>query len=372
MFMKVYFDHQVFCTQRYGGVSRYFVELSRALNKSDEIETAIVAPASINAYLNQDDNKHLLSFPLNLPNKGIRFRPNIFSPLFQLANWIGKPNVVHETCYGLGSKHITKQSSLVTTCHDMLLEKHPELAPDAAKQDIIKKRTSKRLNTFERADAIICISNHTKNDFIEVYPHLEHKVSMIHHGQTLAQLPPDSEMIIPSTPYLLFVGTRSKYKNFKNMLKAIGQSNYLRENFKIVCFGGGGLTVEEVEFSLRVGLGLDNIICLSGNDSLLASYYKHAAAFVFPSLYEGFGMPLLEAMAQGCPIACSSASCFPEICDDSAVYFDGNDVEDMSRAIEYIVQQPRDKFTSKLHERSTHFTWDRCAAQTLQVYKSIT
>ena len=362
--MKVWFDHQIFSIQRYGGVSRYFVELLHGLRQIQGIEADVIAPAHVNAYLSGNDSHHPLSFALPFPKRGLRYRPALTAPLFSLANWIGSPDVIHETHYMLGSTHLSKRARVVTTCHDMIFEKHPEWVPGSADRAALKRKT------FERADAIICISNHTRDDLIEIYPDLESKVATVYHGVDHTPAPDSAPVDLPK-PYLLYVGMREGYKNFDAMIKALGRSNLLRENFHLVCFGGGPLSAAERRMSLEAGFPPERIRHYSGSDSLLAYFYKHAAAFVFPSLYEGFGMPLAEAMAQGCPIACSNASCFPEICGDAAVYFDGQDIDDMRNVIETLVGQPRDQTQVALTNRSRHFSWKRCVSETACVYNSI-
>lgn len=363
--MKIWFDHQIFSIQRYGGVSRYFVELLRGLRKIDGIEADIIAPAHVNAYLRSDDCHFPLSFPLTHPKRGMRYRPALTTPLFRLANWLGSPDIIHETHYILGSEHVSRQTRLVTTCHDMVFEKHPEWVSGSADRAALKRRT------LERADAIICISEHTRKDLLELYPSLESKASVIHHGTDHKPAPDSLDIALPK-PYLLFVGIRQSYKNFENLLKALGRSKQLRENFQLMCFGGGPISAEEYQASKDAGYPPEYIHYLAGSDTLLAYLYKHAAAFVFPSLYEGFGMPLTEAMVQGCPIACSDASCFPEICGDAAAYFDGNEIDSMSNAIECLVAIPRQQSSDISRSRSLMFSWDRCAQETSSVYKSLT
>jgi glycosyltransferase involved in cell wall biosynthesis len=116
----------------------------------------------------------------------------------------------------------------------------------------------------------------------------------------------------------------------------LGASRRLAEAFQLACFGGGPLTPDERALVAKAGLAQDSVVQIEGDDDLLASCYRHARLFVFPSEYEGFGMPLTEAMVQSCPIACSQASSFPEIAGAAAAYFDPLDVDSMRTAIEAI------------------------------------
>lgn len=361
--MKVWFDHQIFSIQRYGGISRYFVELMQSLNKLDGLRAEAVAPAHVNAYLRAAGSKNLFSFELQHPQKGLRYRPQLTAPVFKLAQIIGSPDIVHETHYILGSEHISSQSNLVSTCHDMIFEKHPQWVPGSEDRARLKKKT------YDRADAIICISEHTRDDLLDLYPQFASKVFTVHHGVDHTPAPDELPIQLP-TPYLLFVGVRQGYKNFDNLLRALGRSAVLRNNFQLLCFGGGALTQQERLFAQKAGFQPDRMHHLSGSDELLSYVYKRASAFVFPSLYEGFGMPLTEAMVHGCPIVCSDASCFPEICGDVGTYFNGEDPDGIAHAIEAVVETS-DRRTEPLLARSRQFSWQRCAEQTANAYRSI-
>lgn len=358
--MKIWFDHQIFSVQRYGGISRYFVELLRALRQLDGIDADVIAPAHVNAYLTDSDSHHPLSFSLPYPKRGLRYRPALMAPLFRLASYVGSPDIVHETYYLSRSS----RARVVTTCHDMVFEKYPEWVAGSADQAADKRKN------FERADAIICISSSTRNDLLEIYPGLEPKVAMVHHGVDHTPAPATALVTLPE-PYLLYVGTRESYKNFDAFIHALGRSRYLRENFHLVCFGGGILSAKERKVSQNAGFSPEKIHHFSGSDSLLAYFYKHASAFIFPSLYEGFGMPLTEAMVQGCPIACSATSCFPEICGDAAAYFDPRDIDNMRHVIETLVGQPKNRMSVSLSDRAQQFSWLRCARETARVYQTL-
>ncbi|MBU4328262.1 MAG: glycosyltransferase family 4 protein, partial [Proteobacteria bacterium] len=145
----------------------------------------------------------------------------------------------------------------------------------------------------------------------------------------------------------------------------------LRSEFDLICVGGGGFTSEEL--STFDGLSMsERIKHLSADDTLLASLYSHAALFVYPSLYEGFGLPLLEAMRCGCPIACSNTSAMPEIAGEAAMFFDPSDEEEMRVVIESTVQSKETVTLLRTHgyEREKMFSWDNCVSQTAELYRS--
>ena len=133
--------------------------------------------------------------------------------------------------------------------------------------------------------------------------------------------------------YLLFVGMRDGYKNFGNMVRAIGALPNNGEPLRLVCFGGGPLSAAEVLTCVEAGVSETRLIQISGDDRLLAHAYHNAVALVYPSLYEGFGLPLIEAMTQGCRWVCSAGSCFPEICGNAAEFFSPQNVDSIQAAL---------------------------------------
>jgi glycosyltransferase involved in cell wall biosynthesis len=176
-----------------------------------------------------------------------------------------------------------------------------------------------------------------------------------------------------SKPYLLYVGHRGGYKNFEGFLRAYASSLWLSDNFNVVCFGGGIFSRDEVALIKSLRLSMNHVIQVNGGDNKLASVYRDAALFVYPSLYEGFGIPPLEAMSLGCPVACSNTSSIPEVAGDAAEYFDPYDLDSMRTAMELVLSsEVRLNELIKLGKfRCARFSWDRCAKETLSVYKGL-
>lgn len=362
----IWFDHQIFSIQRYGGVSRYFYELSKAINEQPDMRTHIFAPLHVNAYLQHDKVSKGMRIHAPYPKRGLRFRPRLLAPLLHLALRVWRPDVLHETYYGLDHTHLAEGQRVVTTVHDMVYEKFPGLLDRSADRIAMKYRSIKR------ADQIICISDNTRKDLLEIYPEFMDRVSVVHHGVSLAE-PSDEAVLKFPEPFLLFVGTRSHYKNFERLVQAIGASTFLRTTFGLTLFGGGPLTMAERSMIRVAGIPEQRILQVSGPDELLSLAYRRATAFVFPSAYEGFGMPLTEAMRHHCPILCSRASCFPEICGDAAEYFDPFDVDEIQDVLERTLASP-----SRLAElasagalRGQNFSWRKCAAETAKVYRKL-
>ena len=172
-------------------------------------------------------------------------------------------------------------------------------------------------------------------------------------------------------PYFLYVGNRSGYKNFVWFLKQFKQFNRL--DIKLVCAGhpfdqSEKLMIKELDMANRV-------INFTPTDSELMALYRDSIAFVYPSLYEGFGLPILEAFSQGCPLLLNSTSCFPEIAGDAALYFsEKNGKSDCVEKLYYLADmdtKTRKKMIDRGKERLLLYSWDKSANQLSKLYHSL-
>lgn len=370
--MTIVFDYQAFFMQRYGGISRYFSELAKHLHGESamQADTHIVAPLHSNAYLaaaHGQFRKYGILRP-NIPKtrRIARFINQAISPL--IIDRI-RPDVIHETDYShkkLGSSRVKR----VITVHDMIHELFPQYFSQKSPFLEYKKLA------ISRADHVICISEHTRKDLIEIHGVDQSKTSVVHHGVALAQNTPSPkalDRVSTRMPFLLYVGLRGGYKNFQALAKAYASSPKLSKHFDIVCFGGPALTREELRSFERLNIPADRIHYVTGDDALLARYYSNASLFVYPSLYEGFGIPPLEAMNYGCPVACSHTSSMPEVVGDAALLFDPYSADSMREAIETALFDTtvRDDLVRKGFERVRHFSWEKCARETFAVYQRL-
>ena len=174
-------------------------------------------------------------------------------------------------------------------------------------------------------------------------------------------------------PFILYVGDRKRYKNFKNFIKAFSISKKIQNDFKLVCFGGGSFTDEEKKNLTELGVNINKISQIEGDDNQLCYLYKNAKAFIFPSIYEGFGMPQLEAMSLGCPVISSNHEAIIEAVGNAAKLFDPNIPEDIAVKMNDVLYSDEIIKELKLKglERSKIFTWEKCANETLDLYKKI-
>lgn len=363
--MKIAFDSQIFTMQEYGGISRYICSLAQQLNTHQDVEAKIFAPLHINAYA--DSLPSSLAYGVKVPR--IRNTGRIVHAASQLLSRVAisrfKPQIVHETYFSSLSS-TPKNARCVITVHDMIHERFSSAFPSN------DPTTEWKRKSIKRADHVICVSENTKQDLLEFIDISPEKISVVHHG--LNQLTVSTvEKIAVTSPYLLYVGDRFGYKNFDGLLRAFASSSWLRNNLRIVCFGGGRLQINELALMKSLGLTLQQVEQVGGSDEQLAAFYKHAAAFIYPSLYEGFGIPPLEAMSLNCPVICSDASSIPEVVGDAAEYFDPKGIDSITVAIEGVLQsnEKRNNIIAKGVERCEKFTWSRCANETLAVYKSL-
>jgi len=364
--VHIAYDHQIFGWQEYGGVSRYFVEIAKRIQALDEYHVEILAPLFVNKYLKDDSTlrvhgRYVRRFP-----KTTRLIQGINALLVRSMLRKMPPDVLHETYY-LDRKLASPHTKTTITVYDMTHEKFPQLFSS-------RERTSnKKRAAVLRADHVICISENTRSDLIDLFRVDPRKTSVIHLAASRIDMSKCHVPRIIDTPYVAYVGLRWGYKNFSGLLRAFATSDYLRNNFSIVCVGGERFTSTDWEQIEGLRLKKDRVIHITGKDDLLAALYRDAAVFVYPSLYEGFGLPALEAMAAGCPVACGKNSSLPEICGEAAEYFDSNSPESMAAAIERVVTSSsvRNRLIALGLQQIQKFSWDRCATQTAAVYRQL-
>jgi glycosyltransferase involved in cell wall biosynthesis len=364
--MKIAFDPLIFSTQIYGGISRYICMIASRICKNTEETVKIVAPMHVNKYLDSLPKEILNGFRSPFSYGYLKLLQRAIAlVLGDLMLRFIRPDVIHETYYykyPLGPK----SASRVLTIHDMIHEKFESHFQYGDKTSKYKAAAA------SRADHIICVSESTKNDVIDILGIKPEKITVIHLGFDL-MTSTDDFVEYKGKNYLLYVGNRGGYKNFLPLLEAYASSQMLCSKYNFICFGGGAFNDQELKAIHTLNLNPKNVIQLSGDDSQLACYYKNASAFVYPSLYEGFGIPPLEAMSFGCPVVCSNASSIPEIVGDAAMFFDPYDKQSMQTVIEMVINSKEIKksLIAKGYLRIKEFSWDKSAAATLNVYKRL-
>jgi glycosyltransferase involved in cell wall biosynthesis len=365
--MKVLYDYQIFSEQEFGGISRYFCALTAQMGNFHGVEAQIVAPLHVNRYLKEYGNTIAVGqYVRRLPKTG-RFIKTLSGALFRPLASMMRPDIVHETYYSLRPTCGGKMPRALTV-YDMIHERYPD---SFAANDSM---TSIKAYALRRADQIFCISENTRRDLLEFHRLPEELVTVTYLGYDALPLTEITvEDLVGSTPYLLYVGGRHGYKNFEGLLRAFAASSWLRDNLRLVCFGAAAFSRAELNLIASLGLSESQVIHRGGGDDRLATLYKGAAAFVYPSQYEGFGIPPLEAMSLDCPVICSNTSSIPEVVGEAGEYFDPLDIESIKVAIERVLQSPmrQAELVALGRSRREQFSWERCARETFDVYRRL-
>jgi glycosyltransferase involved in cell wall biosynthesis len=370
MTVKIIYDYQIFAVQEYGGISRYYHEIASKIAKMSDFNVQMLCPLYLNEYFEEYASNQNIRKGLK-----IKYFPKTYI-LKQILNQaisnlsIDKSGreIIHETLHTSNRFIGSKKNKRVVTIYDTIDEKF------AASRDPNGRLAREKAVAVERADRIICVSESTRKDAIELLNIDESKISTIYVAATPDISLGKEDLKIPQLdkPYLLYVGIRGDYKNFDRLLAAYHRSQRLKQDFQLICFGGGTFSLKEKSQINSLQLA-DKVLQISGDDNKLAYLYRRATAFVYPSLYEGFGMPPLESMAFDCPVICSNISSIPEVVGDAGEYFDPYHVDSMIDSIEKVVySETRSNHLRQLGQvRCKVFSWDLCAKQTSEVYRSL-
>jgi glycosyltransferase involved in cell wall biosynthesis len=361
--IRVVLDHQIFAGQKYGGISRYLSSMVPLLSDYG-CDAKIVAPLYINSYLRHVPRDLVVGMPIPQFRGAGRLARAVDDFLARpLARALGA-RVVHETYYK-SKLQVPRNASVVLTVHDMIHELFPNTIPD---QNTIERKAC----AIARADRIICISESTRQDLLRFFPEVESRISVILHGFGEELSISVKPMENSGRPYILHVGPRSAYKNFSALLEAFAQSPRLRTDFDLVCIGGGKWTPSETD-AIRHHSLKQSVRQCHASDAELKRWFRGAEVFVYPSIYEGFGLSPLEAMAANCPVVAVRASSIPEVCGTAAELAEEGSSEALRAAIEAVVYSPTraNELRGEGQTRLTHFSWDRTAAETAAVYREI-
>ena len=371
--MKLLVDSQVFDNQKFGGISRYFTELIKRLPKDKEIHHSVLYTqnfhlSEVYPILKKDPffNNLFAYFKYGFSR---RKRSKRFYELNRAhtLKLIAQQNfdIFIPTYYDTYFLDYLKNKPFVLTVYDMIHEiMKDHINPD--EQLIENKRV-----LIEKADKIIAISESTKNDILTLYPHIEEqKIEVVYLSESIS-IDNAIKVKLPER-FILFVGNRGAYKNFKFFIESI--SSLLKNDYslKVVCAGGGRLRNSEKRYLKSIGLE-GKIIQKDFNDNELFHYYNLALCFVFPSMYEGFGIPVLEAMKSECPVVLANHSSFPEVAEDAGVYFELENQKDLLEKITQLVndESKRKIYIEKGKIQAQKFSWDKMAKESINIYKSV-
>lgn len=355
--MKILYDYQALRMQRYGGVSRYYYELASRLRLEPDVQVAVPVLHSKNYYFQE-----LLGTPMadDLPAP-LERAVNLTNRAYTLLTRARYADILHPTYY---NPYLVGRlrGRLVVTVHDFTHERFPECFPRGDATAANKARM------IRAADALIAISENTRRDILQYFPEAEGKITTIRHGLGDEPVTP-APFPLPER-YILFVGARQGYKNFTRFCEAMLRVMKNDDGVCVLCAGGGPFTpAETASFGRYAGRFLQRTC----TDAELAHAYQNARCFVFPSLYEGFGLPTLEAFRGGCPVVLSAASCLPEIGGDAAEYIDPESAESIARAVERVLNNEslRREMAARGKARLQNYRWETTARETLRLYERI-
>ena len=354
--MKILFTHDIFSSQRYGGVSRYFHELYKNL----ECRPIVFGGIYQNRYFSKDQ-----IFGIKLDLNGYLYKiARLLNDIIQiLIILIYRPDVIHYTYYPRFILRITN-AKIVITVYDMNNEIFSS-SPFSSYDITIRKK-----NIFKKADLIISISHSTKDDLISILSIPSEKIKVIHLASSLIDensLQQPSAVNSGNKSYILYVGGRDGYKNFKSLIDAIKFTDFFDYGVELICFGSPPNANERFLIS-KYGFD-DNIKFVNGDDQALIKLYQGARVLIYPSLYEGFGLPLLEAMGNKCPVFCFYNSSLIEVGGEAVHFIQNNktfDLDTYYKDADYL-----NKLKAKGLERAKLFSWSRTSFLTEKVYKEL-
>ena len=366
--MKVLYDHQIFTSQIYGGISRYFFELMKNFENDNRIKYDLPLRYSNNHYLNKYNDLKYKPFFKNFTFKGKYRLLNILNKNISKKLLIkGNYDIFHPTYYDPYFLNILNNKPFFLTIYDMIHEIYHEMFSS-------KDETSKKKKLLaQKATKIIAISENTKKDIIRFFNIDEQKIEVIYLANSInpSKSTDDININLPKR-FILFVGSRGGYKNFNLFIEAISTLLIEDTELNIVCVGGGNFKEMEKEKFKKLNI-INKIFQYSISDNILAYVYQKAIAFVFPSLYEGFGIPILEAFSCRCPVISSNASSLPEVAGDAAIYFDPTSRLSILSSIQKVIYDNnlRNQLIYKGYRRVKEFTWEKTAKKTKKLYKDI-
>lgn len=376
------------------GIGYYTFHLLKSLLDRDDIDEmvgvdfrGIKNKAALIAWMNDYEQKYNTSLQ-SKTSRGIlapfiQKTPIIYNTLktwidlreqhaiFPYKNWI-----YHEPSF-IALKH---KGPMVVTIHDLSHIRYPAMHPKS-RVDFLNKQLSK---TLQRADHIITVSHFTRNELLDLnLVQDENRVSVTHLGvdpifypRALSALESQlSDFKLLPQQYLLAVGTLEPRKNLSRLLRAYDiLPDDLKRRFPLVLTGPQGWKNAQLLTEIQQVRSPGKII-LTGylSREKLAAIMSGAAVFVFPSLYEGFGLPVLEAMASGTAVISANHAALKEICGDAAVLIDPLDIDEISDKMKQLLEYPSEINTlkEKSIKRVQSFSWKHCADLTVKIYQKV-
>jgi mannosyltransferase len=349
----IIYDNIIFTLQKVGGISVYWYELIKRQQNNNSIIYYEESSQSNNIYRSklQLQNNQIITNTSKMPLCIKRYLP-ISLNINSINN--EEKKIFHSSYYRiLNSKnHNIKQ---VVTVHDFIYD----YFKSGFKQKI---HIRQRNGAMENADIIICVSKNTKKDLLRLYPQFSKKrIEVIYNGVSNSFKPNNVNCINNN---LLFIGGRSNHKNFSFVIDLL----YELKDYKLTIIGQP-LTITEIK-KLETKIKDRYTIYSNIGEDKLNELYNHSMCLIYPSSYEGFGIPVLEAMQAGCPVITLKTSSLPEVCGDAGLMIETLSIKDFINGIKYI-EKNRDSLINEGFKHSSKFSWDKCFDQTYSIYNSL-
>jgi glycosyltransferase involved in cell wall biosynthesis len=360
--VRVAFDEQIFLKQMRGGISRYFVELINAFRSDPDL--GVVPELTFD----RTWNEHALSELAEVRRGRLRRQPRGEVVRRRLARRFRRSGrqaeLVHSTFYDPRYLADSRGAIHVVTVHDMI----PELFPDQVSLEVHEAKRQ----YVEQADLVVCVSEATREDLSQFYGELAAPVVVVASGVSDRFVRPGDLVEDLPNQYLLHVGARAGYKNFALLLDAFAESSRQHPDLHLVLVGGGPLSTSEQQRIAELGLS-HRIDWRQATDEQLPTIYQRATAVILPSRYEGFGLPVLEAMKAGAPVIAGDTAVFREVAGEAAVFFDVDDVNDLAAVISRVLadSQLAHDLVDRGQQRAADFSWSRTARLTAEAYRGV-
>ncbi|KKW36106.1 MAG: glycosyl transferase, group 1 [Candidatus Giovannonibacteria bacterium GW2011_GWA2_53_7] len=354
-----------------GGLGRYTHELLKQLQ---EIDTQ-------NRYLVFLNREGFDAFQPKSPNFEKRLADVRW---YTLAEQLKMPRIIDREHLDLihyphWNVPLFSRTPFVTTIHDLILldERDSAIQATTLPRPLYNlKRLGYRIvlhHALFKSRSLIAVSNFTKSRILAHFPRLsKDKVKMIYEGGPGTWGHEPETNLAPKGPYFLYVGNAYPHKNLESLLHAFSFFQKAHPEVKLVLVGREGHFYNQLKKELEeIDVPSDSVIFTGFvPDASLSNLYQHATLYLFPSRHEGFGLPPLEAMAHGVPVAASKTSSLPEILGDAALYFDPDNLEDMVRVMETALSDEtlRQTLTQKGYEKIKAYSWRTMAQETLNIY----
>lgn len=369
--MKIAVHGSHLCQEREDGNQTYILNLFRAIRDIDNHNKYVF-------YYNKSSNKKVEApnFEHIIHKAPFMWTQRVFP--FLLRN--DKPDVLFMPIQMLPFLKAKKQKSVVTI-HDLAFLLYPETFP--AKDAFLHKLYVREAIT--KANHLIAITEATKRDIIKFYNIDPDKITVIYHGVDkirFRQIQKGEEYLVNDVktkynikkPYILYIGNVQPRKNIQGLIKAYQQLRAnTKHNYQLIIAGAKAWLVDDVMKEIGENYIEDIIFTGRFEDSELTPLLWGADLFVLPSFYEGFGLPILEAMACGVPTAVSNTPSLVEVGGEASLSFDPHNIDDIAKVLDNIISNPnlRQEMIIKGLERASKFSWNRCAKETIKIIEKV-